>query len=106
MSGSDAATIFVIVPIDDVVTTLHTPVAPVISKYLLGTGLLDRRAGDAVDTLLALLATLLVDGLTLDHECLAHMRKVQIVVQCGGGPDLSCFDSPVFALAGLNEISW
>ncbi|MEW7977110.1 MAG: hypothetical protein AB2814_06640 [Candidatus Sedimenticola endophacoides] len=39
-------------------TTLHTPVAPVISKYLLGTGLLDRRAGDAVDTLLALLATL------------------------------------------------
>lgn len=104
VTGTNAAAIFVIVPIDDVVAAFHTPVAPVISKHLLGTGLFSRRAGDAEDCLPASYAAFFVDGFAFDHERLAYMRKVQVVVQCGGGPDFSGFDAPVFALAGLDEI--
>jgi len=104
MAGTNAAAVFIIVPVDDVVAAFHTPVAAVISKHLLGIGLLPRRAGDAVDSLPALYTTFLVDGLAFDHECLTYMRKVQVVVQCGSGPDFSGFDTPVFTLAGLNEI--
>ena len=67
--------------------------------------MLDCLAGDAVDGFTARFACLLVDGFPLDPKGLADMRKIEIVIECRGGRNLSDFDTTMFAIARTDEFS-
>jgi hypothetical protein len=82
----------------------HTPVAPIVPKNLLCSGLIDRDAGDAIDYFPTHLPRLFTDRFPLDHKRLANMREVEIVIQFRGDPDGSFFDSSVFATAGMGIV--
>lgn len=105
MAGTNAAAVFVIVPIDDVVAAFHAPVPSVVLKHMLRAGLFHGCAGDAIGSLEAFLTAFLVDRFTFYHERLVHMRKIQIVIQRRGDPELSRFNTPMFTLTGLDKIS-
>lgn len=104
MPGSNSATVFVIIPVDDVVSALNLPVATVVSQHLFGTLLFRWTAGDPVNHLLALFAALFVDGLTLDHEYLCHMGKVEVSVQGCGYPDFAGLNAAVLSLSTLDKV--
>lgn len=46
----------------------------------------------------------LVSGLPLDGKSLFNMRKVQVIVKLGGGPDFTDFDSPVITAGMIDKI--
>ena len=105
VAGADATSVFIVVPINDVMATiLNGPVATVDVKDTLWAGLLRRSTGDAVSDFTRDLATLFVCEVPFDGEGLSDMGKIKIVVQFGGGPDLSDFDSSVIRGCILNEI--
>lgn len=83
---------------------LHTPVFSVIAKDLFRARLIRRHTGDAIDDFLAQLAGSFINGLPLYLEGLAYMGKVEVVIEFRCQPDLACFDSLMFALAGLREV--
>ena len=78
--------------------------APIVSKNLLGGGLIDRDRGNAVDYFPTHLPRLFADRLPFDHKSLAHRREVEIVIQFCANPDFSCFNPTVFATAGMAEV--
>jgi len=105
MARAYPASVFVIVPIEDVVATvLDAPVATVNLEHTLGVGLFRRSAGDAVSGFGRALAALLLYGLPFDHEGLSYMRKVEVAVEFGGGPDLSDLYARVVGRRILSEI--
>jgi hypothetical protein len=78
---ADAASILVIVPVEDVVAAvLDAPVLPVITQNFFGAGLFCCFAGDAISNNAALFACFFVAGQTFHFERLADMREVQVVV--------------------------
>lgn len=83
---------------------LYAPVATVNLEHTLGVGLFRRSTGDAVSDFGRALAALLLYGLPFNHESLSYMGKVEVVVEFGGGPDLSDLYSPVVGRRILNEI--
>ena len=96
VSGAYPASIFVIVPIDDVMATVFdAPVATVCGKDMVRVGLLGCATGYAVRDLTRGVTGFLLGELSLHEKCLSDMGKVQIVVEFGGGPDLSDFDPTV-----------
>ncbi len=61
MAGADAAAVFIVVPIEDVMTAiLDAPVAAVSGQHALGVGLVRGLAGDAVGDILSVFAALFV----------------------------------------------
>ncbi len=64
-----------------------------------------RCAGDAIDDLLSGFFSFFIDGFSLDHERLAYMGKVEVVIQFCRDPDLSRFNPAMFPVTRLGEIS-
>ena len=94
VAGAYAATIFIVVPIDDIVTAiLNTPVTAVGVKKALGVGLFRGSAGDAVGDFTGLFSGLFFCGLPLYDKSLSNVGKVDIVIKFGCGPDFTGFDS-------------
>ena len=105
MTGADAAAVLVIVPIEDVVATVFNgPMPPVDLQHLPGIGLFRGLAGDAVDYLMGVFAGLLVDRFPFDDEGLADVGKVEVAVECGGGPNFPGFDPPMVGRRDLDEV--
>ena len=69
-----------------------------------GIGLFGCSAGDAVGDFARRLAGLFVDGYPFDDEGLADVGKVEIAVECGGGPDLSRFDASMVGWVMHDEV--
>jgi hypothetical protein len=67
-------------------------------------GLLRRSTGDTVSHFRRSLASLFVDELAFDGKGLSNEGKVKVVVEFGGDPDLSDFDSSMVRGRVLNEI--
>src|SRR5439155_1570208 len=89
-TGADATAVFIIVPVDDVVTTvLNRPVTAVDFENLMRAGLLGGPTGDAVGNVQSAFSSLFLRDVPLDDEGLAHVRKVEVIVQFRGGPDFS-----------------
>ena len=96
MAGTYPAAVFVIVPIDNVMTAVFdAPVATVGGKHAFRVGLLRGPAGNAVGDFAGVFAGFFICKLTLDDKSLSDVRKVQIVVEFGGGPDFADFDATV-----------
>ena len=105
VASADPTAIFIVVPIDDVVTAiLDGPVAAIHVEETLWIRLLCRSTGDAVSDFKRADAALFLCRMPFDEERLSDVRKVKVAVQFGGGPDLSDFDSSMVGGRILNEI--
>lgn len=105
VSGADSAPIFIIVPIQDVVAAiLYCPMAAVNGEETFWVCFVDRSTGDAVGDFTGALATLFLCEVAFNGEGLPDMGKVEVVVELGGGPDLSDFDSSMVRRRTLDEV--
>ena len=105
MALADPATVFVIVPIDNVMTAVFdAPVAPVGGQHALRIGLFRSSAGNAISDFTGVLTGFFICGLALDDKSLSDVRKVQIVVEFGGGPDFADFDAAVIRRVAEDKV--
>jgi hypothetical protein len=107
MALADAAAVFVIVPIDNVVTAIFdAPVAPVGGQHALRVGLFRSSAGNAISDFTGVLTGFFIGELALDDKSLSDVRKVQIVVEFGGGPNFADFDAAVIGWVAKDKIGF
>lgn len=86
--------ILIVIPVDDIVAAvLDTPVAAIDLKESLCVSLVGRSAGNSVDDFFGLFAGFLFDTVTFDDKGLSDVRKVQVVIELGGGPDFTRFNA-------------
>ena len=99
VSGAYAASVVIIVPVDDVMAAvLDAPVAAIGVENVLGVGLRGCSAGDAVGDVEGRFAGPFVEGVAFDEEDLADVGEVEVVVECAGGPDFSGLNASVLAV--------
>lgn len=65
------------------------PVATIELQQPLGSALVGRQAGDAVDDLLGFLLALEVDDFPSDGEDLTQEGEIEVVIEFDAGPDLA-----------------
>ena len=105
MAGSYSAAVFVIVPIDNVMTAVFdAPMATVGGKHALRVGLLSSSAGNAIGNITGVFTGFFISRLALDGKSLPDMGKVQIVVELGCRPDFADFDSAVIRRVAVDKI--
>jgi len=101
MSTADAASVFIVGPITDVMATVFNgPMASVVLQYLLSRCQGRRFTGDAIGNIGVFLATLFVSGEPFHHKGLPDMREVQIGVELGGHPDFADFETAMVPIDG------
>jgi len=99
------AAVFVVVPIDNVMTAVFdAPVATVGGKHPLRVGLCRSSAGNAIGDVTGVFTSFFISRLALDDKSLSDVRKVQIVVEFGCSPDFADFDSAVIRRVALDKI--
>lgn len=105
VTSSYAAAVFVIVPIDNVMTAVFdAPVPAVGGKQALRVGLLRSSAGDAIGDFTGVFTAFFICCLPLDEKSLSDVRKVQIAVEFGCGPDFADFDPAVIRRVAMDKI--
>ncbi len=85
-------------------TVLDRPVAAIEGQDARGVGTLRGMTGHAVDGLARALAGLFLNALAFDGEHLADARKVEVVVEAGGGPDRALLDATMGQGGRLAEV--
>lgn len=96
VAGTDATAVLLIVPIENVVATvLDRPVPAVDLENALRVSLLGGSAGKAVGDFSGSLTGLCLEAIALDDKGLSHVRKVEVVIEFSGGPDLAGFEASV-----------
>ena len=103
-SGSDAAAILVIVPIDDVMDAFDPPVAAVDGQHPWRRGLVRRATGDSQRDLTRALPGLLREGFTLDQKDLPDVREIEVRLQRRTAPDAPRLHAPVIGRGNLDEV--
>ena len=99
------AAVFVIVPIDNVMTAVFdAPVAAVGGKHALRVGLLRGSAGDAICDFTREFTGFFICEFALDDKSLSDVRKVQIAVEFGCGPDFADFDAAVIRRVAEDKV--
>jgi len=99
------AAVFVIVPIDNVMTAIFdAPVATVGGKYALRVGFFRSSAGNAIGDFTGVFTGFFICGLPLDKKSLSDVRKVQIAIKFGCGPDFAYFDPAVIRRVVMYKI--
>jgi len=105
MTGSYPAAVFVIVPIDNVMTAVFdAPVTTVGGKHALRVSLLRGLAGNAISDFAGVFPGFFVCELALDDKSLLNVRKVQIAVEFGSGPDFTDFDAAVIRRVAKGKV--
>ena len=105
MAGSYPAAVFVIVPIDNVMTAVfYAPVSAVGGKHALRVGLLSSSARNAIGDVTGVFTGFFICGLALDDKSLSDVRKIQVAVEFGCGPDFADFDAAVIRRVTLDKI--
>jgi hypothetical protein len=105
MASAYSAAVFVIVPIDNVMATVFdTPVATVGGKHALRVGLLRSSARNAIGDFTGVFTGFFIGGFPLDDKSLSDVRKVQIVVEFGCGPDFADFNSAMIRRGAIDKI--
>ncbi len=99
------AAVFVVVPIDNVMTAVFdAPVATVGGKNALRVGLLRSSAGNAIGDFTGVFTGFFICGLPLDEKSLSDVRKVQIAVEFGCGPNFADFDAAVIRRVAEDKV--
>lgn len=80
------------------------PVAAIGVQQILGVSLIGRPAGNAQGRVVRWFAAFFIRAMTLDEKSLLDVREVQVLVECGGGPDPSLFDAAVIGRVAKDEI--
>ena len=80
------------------------PVAAVGGKDALRVGLLRSSAGNTIGDFTGVFTGFFVCGLPLDEKSLSDMRKVQIAVEFGCGPNFADFDPAVIRRVTMDKI--
>ena len=97
--------VFGVVPIDNVMTAVFdAPVAAVGGKHAFRVGLFRGSAGNAIGDFTGVFTGFFIGELALDDKSLSDVRKVQIVVEFGGGPDFADFDATVIGWVAKDKI--
>lgn len=105
VAGANSAAIFIVVPVNDVMTAiLNAPMAPIGGKNAVCPRLLGGLAGDAIGGFKGESAGLFVHRLTFDDECLLNMGEMEIVVEFSGDPDFTGFNAAVISRVIEDEI--
>ena len=82
------------------------PVASIDGEELLGGCFVGLSAGDAVGEVVGVFSALFFNRFSLNQEGLLDVGKVEIEVECGGGPNFSSFDpTMIWGIIG-NEIGF
>ena len=104
-SCPDTAAVFVVVPINHVVATVfNAPMFAVGLKDFFGIRLLGRATGQPVNNFVTTLSRFFVDAFPLDHEGLADMGEIQVLVDCCGCPDFAGFDAAMIGRGIVDKI--
>lgn len=105
MTGTYPAAVFVIVPIDNVMTAIFdAPVAAIGIKHALRVSLLRGPAGNTIGEFAGVFTGFFICEVALNDKSLSEVRKVQIVVEFGGGPDFADFDATVIRRVAEDKI--
>jgi len=80
------------------------PVSPVCGKHLLRVGLLRSSAGYAIGDFTGVFTGLFICELALDNKSLPNVRKIQIAIKLGCGPDFTGFNSAVIRRIAKDKI--
>ena len=105
MALAYAAAVFVIVPIDNVMAAVFdAPVATIGGQHAFRIGLFRSSTGNAIGDFTGVFTGFFISELALDDKSLSDVRKVQIVVEFGGGPDFSDFDATVIGWVAEDKI--
>jgi hypothetical protein len=105
MSGTYPAAVFVIVPIDNVMTAVFdAPVAAIGGKHAFGVSLLRGPAGNAIGKFTGVFTGFFICELALDDKSLSDVRKVQIVVEFRCGPDFTDFDTAMIGRIAEDKV--
>ena len=70
----------------------------------LGIGLFGRTAGQPVNDFVTTFPRFFVDAFPLDHEGLADMGEIQVLVERRGRPDFAGFDAAVIGWSDVDKI--
>ena len=81
-----------------------TPVTTVGGKESVRVGLLSSSAGNAIGDFTGVFTGFFICELALDDKSLCDVRKVQIAVEFGCGPDFPDFDPAVIRRAAMDKI--
>jgi len=80
------------------------PVTTVGGKHALRVGLLGCSTGDAIADFTGVFTGFFICGFPLDEKSLSDVRKVQIAVEFGCGPDFADFDPAVIRRFAIDKI--
>jgi len=89
-----------------VAAVFDAPVASIDGEELLGGCVVGLSAGDAVGEVVGVLSALFFNRFSLNQEGLLDVGKVEIEVECGGGPNFSSFDLAMIRGIIGNEIGF
>ncbi|MCI0732257.1 MAG: hypothetical protein L0Y38_00355, partial [Methylococcaceae bacterium] len=96
MALANAAAIFIEIPVDDLMATVFdAPVSAVVVKNPSGNSLIFCFASDAMGELVTSLSAFLMQRDAFDHEWLADVRRIQVIVEVCSDPDITGFDASV-----------
>ena len=80
------------------------PVPSVGSKHALRVRLLRSSAGDTIGDITGVFTAFFIRELPLNDKSLSYVRKIQIVVEFGCGPDFTDFDPTVIRWVAQDKI--
>ena len=105
IAGVNTAAVFVINPIEDVVTAIfNAPVTAISEENLLRVCLIRGLAGDAINDFLGTFSGLFFYEFPFDDKGLADVGEVEVGIEFGGGPDFTGFDPSVIWGRRLDKI--
>ena len=105
MTGAYPAAVFVIVPIDNVMTAIFdAPVAAIGIKHALRVSLLRGPAGNAIGEFAGVFTGFFICEVALNDKSLSEVRKVQIAVEFRCGPDFADFDAAVIRRVAEDKV--
>jgi len=96
VSCANAAAVFIVVPVNDVMATIfYTPMLAVRLKDFFGISLFWLATGHSVNDFMRVFTGFLFNGLSFNHEGLSDVREIQVTVKRRGCPYFSGFDASV-----------
>ena len=105
MSCPDAAAVFMVIPINHVVTTVFdAPVLAVRLKDYFGIRFFRLTTGYSVNNFVSTFTRFLFNAFSFNHEGLADMGEIQVLVERRGCPDFAGFDASVVGWGMVDQI--